>query len=218
MCAEGRAACKAATQVVEAAPSILSGTPLEKSIPMLKAWVGAATEFIEAACLELVTSAARALGKQSSLVDSLCPRWGECVSGSVLLDDAAKVALLYDTKLQTLPQDCRALHQALATTSEVATRLEIPGGVEDAPITKEYVRGGKSSLWFGKQTVNVSAAVRLLFTQPPKPHRNFFDARLQGNSSAGPRSAPRELDRRRHEHRPRTARGSIDAQHERAET
>lgn len=99
-------------------------------------------------------------------MDALCPRWGDYVNDTIILDDAAKVALLYDGKLQNLPRECRSLHAALVLMAEVAERLRIPDGAENNADTKESVRGARSSLTFGKRTVNVSAAIKLLFGVP----------------------------------------------------
>lgn len=98
---------------------------------ILRTWVEAIHAYIEAVAHEVVTTAARALSKHASVVDGLCPRWGDYVNDTTILDDAAKVALLYDARLQELPHECRSLHAALSLMAEVAERLRIAGGADD---------------------------------------------------------------------------------------
>lgn len=160
------ASLQATKNILNKLPPALCEAPLQRSVPFLQAWTDTAMEFNEQVKASIIASACRFLATQSNVVDGLSPRWGEAVNDSEVQDDAAKVALIMDSRLVSLPAECRKLHSALGMMASVASLLNLPGGVESHPETKEIVRSARNAMSFGKRTVNVSAGVRLLFTTP----------------------------------------------------
>lgn len=148
----------------EAGP--LCEAPLHRSIPVLRTWAAAVETFNKLTAEEILQTSTRHVMARAAAVDQLCPRWGESITDHSMNDDAAKVQLIFDNQLSQLPDACRLLHDSLVKLGKVGTVLGVPGGVEKHITTREFVRSGRLSLSFGKRTVNVSAAVRMVFNKP----------------------------------------------------
>lgn len=144
------------------APS-LAEVPLQRPTALVRGWLAAVKEFAALCASMLIDTACQQLVSQATEVDGICPRWGDNIG-----DDGAKVQLLYNDRLATLPDATRKLHSMLACTADVCRALGIAGGV-DNPSVREFVRNAHNSLDFAKRTVNVAAATRILFSQAPNP-------------------------------------------------
>lgn len=106
-------------------------------------------------------------------------------------EDGAKVVFLMSDKIMGLPLECRSLHSALSMVAEVGQVLSISGGIEGNAHTREFVRAARASLAFGKKTVNVSAAVRLVFASPI--NKNALQSMLTYRDSL-PNALVRKMD------------------------
>lgn len=151
----------AANRFINMATEELRDAPLSHTVAFLKQWTHATSAFAAAAGTDLLRQCARDLTSASADVDNACPRWGDFVNDTQISLDSAHLQLIVDPKVGALPHAVRSLHQQLCTMREVANVLGIDDIIEHK-VTKNVLRCAGNSLSFGKRTVRVAAAVKLL--------------------------------------------------------
>ena len=110
-------------------------------------------------------------------VDSPCPRWGDIVNDTEFSESSCKVQLVDNTALVGLPGLVRTLHQEVISATAVVGTVELPERMKNR-LCSEACKGAMSSIEFGKKTVNVIAAVRLVLEfnkVTPTPDGISFD-------------------------------------------
>lgn len=139
--------------------------PLSTTRAHLQQWLSSVGAFVDDAANFLLKESASATAAAAAQVDSTCPRWGDAINDVAIREDSAKLLLVMNTKLAGLPKHCRELQTSLETLMEVAQIL-FNKGVHDLDGCREEARVAGHALSFGKRTVNVSAAVKVLFSEP----------------------------------------------------
>lgn len=144
----------------------IAEAPLATTIAFCRQWASTVAEFCTCASDALLRECADGIVSQSRCLDALCPRWGDSIDDHKFREDGARLQLLANKDMQQIPQSCRKLQEMLGELKGGC--LQLTGALpSDCDATREATKVGGNSLAFGKRTVNVGAAVRIVFTQPP---------------------------------------------------
>lgn len=151
-----------ASAALRAAPSDLMEVPLRQTIAFLPQWVSAAAALASGFAEAVLQAAGRAVAEATTAVDSRCPRWGEHINDNHMHDQGARIQLVMNPGLSALPGECRALHVAMTPAGQVADTLGV--AIDSHADLRETLRAARNSFGFGKKTVNVAAATKVLFS------------------------------------------------------
>ena len=155
-----------AQRVVQVGSSSYSEAPLVCTAAAMKQWLAVGVVYADCVQAQVLSETAARVRKASSSVEAVCPRWGEVVSDTVFDLLAATVMFCMDPSISTLPALCRNLSVAMTSLSRVGIELKLPQLVKEYASTRDIVRSACNSLEFGKKTVNVGAAIKVLTAKP----------------------------------------------------
>lgn len=150
--------------------------PLRRSMSMVIHWAQNTKVLADQMMNILLRSACESMMVASSLVDSACPRWGAFVTDKEVVDELARIQMVENPQVATLPKLVRSLAQQMGQVSKVYEIFQLPAPAQHE-VSRGAIRISKNSFAFGKRTVNIAAALRLLF-QPPHVARQSIDVVL----------------------------------------
>lgn len=160
-----RAALNAGLHTVHNLSTKFADLPLSRTKSYMVQWLRGVDAFINELSIAIVDGACASVSTASAIVDSSSPRWGSAISDDELRDDSARLLLLANPKVAQLPHECRTLQSALEALVKVSDLL-LNKSVDQIPACAEVARFGNSALAFGKRTVNIAAACKILFVAP----------------------------------------------------
>lgn len=116
--------------------------PLKVTPTFLRQWLSAACEFSAQVRADILKKSSERLRDLSMRVDPLCPRWGESVTESSVLDDRARVQIL----IAELPTAVRNLAAGMASFVSLGEKLQLVCHVRVFALTKETCNSAENSL------------------------------------------------------------------------
>lgn len=157
--------CKArvaeTTLLVKSCREAVSGIGLKVPMHSMDQWLAAATAYLKF-MQELSISDVNALvDRQTQLVDKLCPKWSSCVSDDALNLEMAEVRLVQSSAMPLLRPALDKLWRAINGISMFGQELGLPP-ISEYMGTREWISLAQNSLAFGKQTIKVTSAVRVI--------------------------------------------------------
>lgn len=147
--------------VVDACRSVLGGLPLKTTMHSLDQWLDAATVFAQEALELSISEACAGLNDVTKEVDALCPKWGSAVNDEEVHMEMATVMLLQNPNIGKLRDSLNSLWQGIWNIGEFGKCACLPP-VAEYQGTRQWVELACNSLQFGKDTIKVTAACRVL--------------------------------------------------------
>ncbi len=117
---------------------------------------------------KVVQRSVDALDKAKSSLEALCPRWAECVNDTEVIDDSARLMLLKNNKINKIPDAVKLVVAKMASLDDVCKAVGILDPMEHK-LTKDVRGMAVNADAFGRKTVSVAAAVKVLLTSPLDP-------------------------------------------------
>lgn len=140
----------------------LADLELKRSATFYAEWV----ENVQDMCMIMrklvIAEGSGALKKVVKTLDLLIPRWGSFLSDTTLDDDLVRLQLVQNCAIRRLPSTVRELATAIGDMRTLGTALNIEN-ISEHSGARDAMRMATNSFDFGKKTVNIAAAARLLY-------------------------------------------------------
>jgi hypothetical protein len=149
------------SNVVMKASATVREIPWAHSVSFFAQWLGCATAYHEGAKRQLLKDVLSDLAKVRIEVDQKCPRWGDFISETTLALSSAIVQMVDNVNIQKLPKAVVALHSAIAAATHAVITMGVDDGTSNASCAEDFEMCTQT-LVFGKKTVNVAAAIRII--------------------------------------------------------
>jgi hypothetical protein len=156
-----RATAKGVAERIAALRGPLAALPLARSAAFFTQWVGCSATLAEAMVPITVKICSNWLLKGASAIDKACPNWGSFITDSEVIDDLARLQILKNPSVHQVPAKIRTMATVVGKCKTVGSILEL--SMDQHPASKDAMRVAMNSFQFGKKTVNVAAATRVLF-------------------------------------------------------
>lgn len=134
---------------------------LSTSIAMVQQWLENVNLFAEALVGHVLARCSAELLGSAKDLDSSCPLWGTLMNDGALPEDLLKMQMVDNPAIRSLPAKIRSHAQKLSRVRAVAKELGI--AMDSHPTCRDGVRVAMNAFTFAKTTVNVAAAVRVMF-------------------------------------------------------
>jgi hypothetical protein len=149
------------TNILNKASSTVREIPWAHSVSFFTQWLGCATAYQEGAKRKLLKELLSALAKVREEVDQKCPRWGDFISETTLALPSAILQMVDNSNISKLPKAVVALHSAIAAATHSVITMGIDDGTGNPACAQDFEMCTQT-LVFGKKTVNVAAAIRII--------------------------------------------------------
>lgn len=143
----------------------LGALPLRRSAALIFEWMKSARSLAERMMEIDIAMFRDGMLKVSSALESNCPRWGSFVTDHSISDELAKLQLIQNSAIHTLPRMTRELGERMNLLKAIAEAYGMTDPLTELVYTRDPVRLASNAFAFGKRTVNVAAAVKVLFDE-----------------------------------------------------
>lgn len=150
-----------ATAVVASGREALASISLRTAAHTFMQWLVAAEHYAKLMLDFATNDVCSQLNLRTKEVDRLCPKWGSCVSDTVLNLEMAEVMLLQSSTTSQIRPALNELWQCIYAVGRFGQAAGLPPVAEHIA-TREWVSLASNSLAFGKQTVAITAAIRCI--------------------------------------------------------
>lgn len=139
----------------------LAQLPLRTSMQVFDQWLISVKAFARVAIEHALGVARDAMAESTKCVDSLCPRWASCIADGNINLEMAAVMLVSNPNIMKLRASLNDLWTHIMMISQFCGQAGILSA-EEHPLTREFLTLAHHSLQFGKDTIKMAAATKVL--------------------------------------------------------
>lgn len=150
--------------MLQATKAALAHCPLRRSWAMITQWTENLGVLADTAMANIIVAHKDVLLATAQDCDASCPRWGSFMTDSEISMDMARLQLVENKAIFALPAKVRRCAEQMGTLKALGDIANL--SVEAHCLTRDVIRISQSSFEFGRRTMNVAAATRVLFEVP----------------------------------------------------